>query len=315
MDASFLTSETGALALFGLAMAAAAPALAGLLRGGRRNERLGQRLQGGAKGGFAEPSRPSGGASMFSGLLARFGANATAAAKEDDLSAVRFKLMQAGYLNDDAVAFYYAARFIGVVVPQVALLFALPRFDGLPSFAPLFVSVLLALVGLALPSIIVDRRIEKRRRECSDGFPDMMDLLVACVEAGLSLDAAVVRVSEELIGRYPTLSYYLRMISLELRAGRSRQSAWRRFAERVGLEEASGLATMLRQSEEMGTSLGDTMRIFASDMRRRRILIAEEKAMALPAKLTVPLIIFIFPVLLGMLISPAVIRVQTLFEG
>ena len=96
-----------------------------------------------------------------------------------------------------------------------------------------------------------------------------------------------------------------------MRAGRARKAAWRAFADRVGLEEASSLATMLRQSEEIGTSLGETLRVFSSDMRQRRMLMAEEKAMALPAKMTVPLILFVFPVLLGVLIVPAIIRFQS----
>jgi len=133
----------------------------------------------------------------------------------------------------------------------------------------------------------------------------MMDLLVACVEAGLSLDAAVMRVSEELELRHVELSLNLKTLALEMRAGRARKAAWRAFANRVGLEEAGSLATMLRQSEEMGTSLGETLRIFSSDMRQRRMLMAEEKAMALPAKLTVPLLLFVFPVLLGVLILRA----------
>jgi len=169
---------------------------------------------------------------------------------------------------------------------------------------------IVAVAGFQLPSTLVNRRIEARERECSNGFPDMMDLLVACVEAGLSLDAAVIRVSEELAIRHRELSLQLKTLGLEMRAGRSRKAAWRSFADRIGLEEASSLATMLRQAEEMGTSLGETLRICSSDMRQRRILMAEEKAMALPAKMTVPLIVFVFPVLLGVLVLPAVIRFQ-----
>ena len=142
----------------------------------------------------------------------------------------------------------------------------------------------------------------------------MMDLMVACVEAGLSLDASVQRVGEELEYRHPIIAGHMRTLSLELRAGRARKSAWRAFADRMGVEEASSLATMLRQAEEMGTSLGQTLRIFSADMRKRRILMAEEKAMALPAKLTLPLILFVFPVLLGVLVLPAVVTLQGVFS-
>ena len=138
----------------------------------------------------------------------------------------------------------------------------------------------------------------------------MMDLMVACVEAGLSLDASVQRVGEELETRHPIIAGHMKTLSLELRAGKSRKKAWRSFADRMNLEEAGSLATMLRQAEEMGTSLGATLRIFSADMRQRRILMAEEKAMALPAKLTLPLILFVFPVLLGVLILPAIAKMQ-----
>ena len=206
----------------------------------------------------------------------------------------------------------YGARLVCLVVFPVAFFIAVPFLpDNLPGWFPLAGSGFLALFGLMLPGILVDRRIQKAELECSDGFPDMMDLLVACVEAGLSLDAAVLRVSEELESRHRELSLNLKTLALEMRAGRARKAAWRAFADRVGLEEASSLATMLRQSEEMGTSLGETLRVFSSDMRQRRMLMAEEKAMALPAKMTVPLILFVFPVLLGVLIVPAIIRFQS----
>ncbi|MGH7011622.1 MAG: type II secretion system F family protein, partial [Caulobacteraceae bacterium] len=159
-----------------------------------------------------------------------------------------------------------------------------------------------ALLG---PDQVVKRRRLRLEREYRDGFPDLLDLLVASVEAGLSLDAAVNRVTEELARRYPNLAAHLKFLTLELRAGRSRKEAWTALADRLGIEEAKSLATMLRQAEEMGTSLGETLAIFSDDMRAKRMLKAEEKAMALPAKMMIPLILFIFPCLLGVLILPA----------
>ena len=136
------------------------------------------------------------------------------------------------------------------------------------------------------------------------------EMLVASVEAGLSLDAAVNRVTDELHRRYPDLADHLRVLTLELRAGRSRKDAWVAFAERLGLEEARSLATMLRQAEEMGTSLGETLAVFSDDMRMKRMLRAEEKAMALPAKMMLPLILFVFPCLIGVLMLPAIYRIK-----
>jgi tight adherence protein C len=152
-----------------------------------------------------------------------------------------------------------------------------------------------------------------REREYADGFPDLLDLLVASVEAGLSLDAGVSRVTEELARRYPNLTIHLRFLVLELRAGRARKDAWSGFAERLGIDDARALATMLRQAEDMGTSLGETLSVFSQDMRQKRMLRAEEKALALSAKLTVPLIVFIFPCLLGALMLPAAFRLMQVF--
>ena len=167
--------------------------------------------------------------------------------------------------------------------------------------------------GLLGPDQILKSRKRQRELEYSDGFPDLLDLLVASVEAGLSLDAAVNRVTEELDRRYPNLAIHLRMLVLELRAGRARKDAWASLADRLGIDDARSLATMLRQAEEMGTSLGETLSIFSQDMRAKRMLRAEAKALALPAKLTVPLILFIFPCLLGALMLPAAVRVMKIF--
>lgn len=299
-----------------LAVLIAFPAVLTMARGASEAHRLDDRLERSSeKQVVTKPSKPKG-EGRIGQALSSFGKR-SAPGDADEVGATRSKLLQAGFPNQNAVSWYYAARFICVVVPQVALLFLLPYLQkmDLPGFAPILISMFLAVGGLALPSMYVDRKIEARRLACSSGFPDMMDLLVACVEAGLSLDASVSRVGEELESRHAVLAENLDKISLELRAGRSRRAAWRSFADRIGLEEAGSLATMLRQSEEMGTSLGHTLRIFSRDMRRRRILIAEEKAMALPAKMTVPLIVFVFPVLLGVLILPAVFRFQTVFAA
>lgn len=304
------------MGLGALACLAATPAVLSVLRGASEASRLDGRLERAGEAQTASKPAPAPGESWIAKALSAFGSR-SAPGDEGEVGATRSRLIQAGFANRNAVSWYYAARFICVVVPQIALLAALPYVQSLdlPGFAPIFLSIALAVGGLSAPGIYVDRKIEARRLQCSGGFPDMIDLLVACVEAGLSLDAAVSRVSEELETRHPILSENLKVISLELRAGRSRRAAWRSFADRIGLEEAGALATMLRQSEEMGTSLGQTLRIFSRDMRSRRILIAEEKAMALPAKMTVPLILFVFPVLLGVLILPAVFRFQTIFAA
>ena len=224
------------------------------------------------------------------------------------ISQLRFTLMRAGLLGQKAVSIYFAARFFMVVLPQIALLYLVPRLSLIDPILPLSASLFLAIAGLTLPGVYIRKRTARLEREYKEGFPDMMDLLVACVEAGMSIDAAVTRVAEELGERYPNLALHLKIHALELRAGRARQDPWKNFSQRLGIEEASSLTTMLRQAEEMGSSVGATLRVFSKDMRKKRMLAAEEQAMALSAKLSLPLILFVFPTLLGVLILPAIVR-------
>ncbi len=307
---SILTTTGLSALMFSLAMIVAIPGVLSFMQNKRREDEIERRLLrrrranqdddlqnesriGKAVMGFADRARPE---------------------DSEETSAVRDKLNKAGFTGPSAVSKYYFARLICVIIPQIGLFFALPMLDSFPKYAPIAVSLGLVVLGLAAPSIFLDRRISSRQDQCSAGFPDMMDLMVACVEAGLSLDASVQRVGEELEHRHPIIARHMRHLSLELRAGRARRVAWRGFADRLGLEEAGSLATMLRQAEEMGTSLGETLRVFSADMRQRRILMAEEKAMALPAKMTLPLIIFVFPVLLGVLVLPTVVKMSSVMS-
>jgi tight adherence protein C len=227
------------------------------------------------------------------------------------LTALRAKLVQAGYYSREAAAIYLGAKatlMIAAIAGIVLLMpYALSKKGGMGAIA---IGAVFAIGAILGPDQVIKNRRTKREREYRDGFPDLLDLLVASVEAGLSLDAAVTRVTEELARRYPGLTEHLRVLTLELRAGKSRKEAWGAFAERLGLDEARSLATMLRQAEEMGTSLGETLAVFSDDMRSKRMLYAEEKAMALPAKMMIPLILFIFPCLIGVLMLPAMYRIK-----
>lgn len=304
MSMTFLSGPAIPALMFFLAMLAAIPGIISFLRNRQANEDVSRRLVRRNPEALDQPRRGN----VIAQAVMGFADNA-APTEGEEVNAVRGKLNMAGFTQKNAVSRYFAARFVCVVIPQVALFFLLPYFAvaDLPKYAPIGASLLLVVLGLGAPGKFLDMRIAERRQAASLGFPDMMDLLVACVEAGLSLDAAVQRVGEELELRHPVIAGHMRTLSLELRAGRARKKAWRAFADRLGLEEAGSLATMLRQAEEMGTSLGQTLRVFSADMRQRRILYAEEKAMALPAKLTLPLIFFVFPVLLGVLTLPAVV--------
>jgi len=225
------------------------------------------------------------------------------------VSVLRSRLMQAGYMNREAVPLYLGARTASLagaaILSAVLAPWLLREHGGLMTAC---VVGALSIIAMLAPDRVVGARRAKMEEEYRDGFPDLLDLLVASVEAGLSLDAAVGRVAEELDRHYPNLAVHLQILTREMRAGRSRKESWLGLADRLGIEEARSLATMLRQAEEMGTSLGETLAVFADDMRVKRMLKAEEKAAALPAKLTLPLILFIFPCLLGVLILPAAVR-------
>lgn len=231
------------------------------------------------------------------------------------VSDVRMRLVRAGFFGREAAIYYLGARAAALAAATlgtiVLLPFALKPGHGM---APVLLAAILALIALIGPDQALSMRQKDREREYADGFPDLLDLLVASVEAGLSLDAAVGRVTDELARRYPRLTIHLRMLTLELRAGKSRKEAWTAFADRLGIDDARAFATMLRQAEDMGTSLGETLSVFSQDMRQKRMLRAEEKALALPVKLTVPLILFIFPCLLGVLLLPAAFRLTQVFN-
>ena len=272
----------------------------------RRRNRLG--ADGGGQDG------PGAGHEALSGVIAKVRQVGDRIAIQDPArtSALRTQLMQAGFFNREAVTYYLGARGVTLGVAAVATLVILPLTHG-KGLMGVAIAAMFSIAALLGPEQVIKARIKSREREYRNGFPDLLDLMVASVEAGLSLDAAVSRITEELVRRYPHLAEHLKLLILELRAGRSRRDVWARLADRLGIDEAKAFATMLRQSEEMGTSLGDTLRVFADEMRNKRMMRAEEKALALPAKLTVPLILFIFPCLLGVLILPAGYRISQVF--
>jgi tight adherence protein C len=232
------------------------------------------------------------------------------------VTVLRQKLIQAGFNSRQAPAVFLGIRFFLLAIAVLGAICLLPwlLLTGGKMLTTVGVGVLAAAAVLGPDQVIRSFR-RQRELEYREGFPDVLDLLVASVEAGLSLDAAVSRVAEEMSRRHPRLGEHLRMLTLELRAGRARKDAWANLAERLGIDEARSFATMLRQAETMGSSLGETLTVFSAEMRTKRMLRAEEKAMALPAKLVVPMILFIFPCLLGALVLPAAFRVSRTMAG
>ena len=228
-----------------------------------------------------------------------------------NMKLLRSKLVQAGFLNPSSAGFFFVARTGLAVGLAIAAFIALPIIDpditGNSRWMWIAMSGLLGYFG---PSFYLNRRIATRRNEHRAGFPDFMDLLVVCAEAGLSIEAALDRVGRELADSYRSLSANIHMATLEIRAGRTLAEALEHLGDRLGLEEARAFATLLQQSSELGSSLTDALRVYSDEMRHKRLSRAEEKAYSLPSKLSVPLILCIFPVLIIVTLLPAYIRVK-----
>lgn len=232
-------------------------------------------------------------------------------AEDDTMKVLRRRLVQAGIYDPRGVAFFFIAR-TGLAVGLAAALFML-----LPIFSPVggsffwLMVIVGGIAGYVGPSMYIDRRIAARKVEHRSGFPDFMDLLVVCADSGLSMEAALDRVGRELGDSYPSLTANIHIANLEIRAGRTLKDALERFADRLALEEARSFATLINQSIDLGSSITDALRVYSDDMRHKRLSRAEEKAYALPAKLSVPMMVCIFPVIFVVILLPVFVRVST----
>lgn len=247
-------------------------------------------------GGMRAPSP-----SMLDGLLPK---------GEKEKSEIRKFLNLAGYYGAMAPAIYQLIRIIvslcfGVTGGFVFGLF----FPSLPFFLAIVVAIVMALLGFMLPRSIVALQRDGLCEQHRQGFPDFLDLLVICVEAGVGIDSAIERVGSDLAHSYPSLSRNLGFMSMEMRAGRATKDALSNLAERLGIDEAKSFATLIQQSEELGSSLVQSLRVYSDEMRAKRLARAEEKAHALPVKLVLPLGLFIFPVILGVTLLPVVLKI------
>lgn len=222
---------------------------------------------------------------------------------------LRKRMIQAGFLSPRAAGVFLLSRFAALAAMALATHFATAAL--FPEMAVTTRWLLVgggALVGYYLPQVYLDRRIQARQAEHRNGFPDFMDLMVVCSDAGLSMESALDRVGRELADSYPSLSANVYMAILEMRAGRPLSEALERLGDRLGIDEARSFATLLQQSEELGTSLTETLRVYSDDMRHQRLSRAEEKAYSLPAKLSVPLTVCIFPVVMVVTLLPVIVR-------
>ncbi len=226
------------------------------------------------------------------------------------VSLIRQKLVQAGYDQPTALITYFLIRIGLSVVFPVGLLVSLPLFAGSLPPEKLFLIAMLAVVaGFYLPVLWVARKISSRQLDAREGFPDALDMLLVCVEAGLSLAAALNRVGAEIGVARPLLGEHFKLVALEMQAGKSREQALRNLADRIGIDEVRSLVTLLLQSDALGASISQSLRVHAEDMRRTRLLRAEEQANKLPAKMAIPLVCFILPCLISVIMTPVIIRI------
>jgi tight adherence protein C len=226
---------------------------------------------------------------------------------EEGLSAARLKLVQAGYRSASAVqTMNFAKMMMGVGFLAVGVLYIMVQ-PGEPSMSSMLMTILIpGGVGYMLPSYWVERRLQQRQEDVTNGFPDSLDLMLVCVEAGQSLDQAILRVAKETKASSPTLAEEFEVVANEMRAGKDRVTVLRDMAERCGVNDISSFVTVLVQSANFGTSISDALRVYADEMRDKRVLRAEEKANVLPTKLTIGTMLFTVPPLLIIMVGPSI---------
>ncbi len=221
---------------------------------------------------------------------------------KQEVSIVLQRLTRAGYRNESAVKIFYGCK---VVFP--ILLSAIALVTGLANFGPFFVYLLTLGVGFLAPDFWLGKKITKRQRKLNRGLPDVLDLLVICMEAGLSLDQATARSAQELSQSQPELCDELKMVVLEQRAGRARSDAWKNMSDRTGVESLRNLVSMMVQTEQFGTSIAKMLRVHSDTLRTQRVQMIEELAAKTSVKLVFPLVLFIFPALFLVTLGPAAI--------
>lgn len=230
-------------------------------------------------------------------------------ANEEERSHVRERLVHAGYRAPTALNVFYALKALLAVILPTAVLMAAPFFPEMQTSVVIFVIMAASATGVIGPNIYLQRKIDRRQRALRHGFPDALDLLVVCVEAGLGLSTAIQRVAEEIYVGHPELADDMMLVTTEIRAGIDSVTALRNLAIRTGLNDIRGLVTLLAQSMRFGTSIADTLRVYSEEFRDKRMQAAEEQAAKLGTKLIFPLVTCLFPAFFVVTIGPAILKV------
>jgi tight adherence protein C len=219
-------------------------------------------------------------------------------------------LRSAGFKSPSAPKLYTLTRLCLIfILPSAYVLLAYAGGEP-PSFTKMYLyGAALALLGLLLPRLFVQARADRRKEEIVNGFPDCLDLILVCVESGLGLEAAIDRVGREMVVSHPRVAELLSLTVLQLRAGASREEAFRKLADASAVEDIRSFTTLVIQSDKLGTSIATTLRVYSAEMREKRRMRAEEKAHRLPVLISIPLVACMLPTMIGTLMLPAVIMV------
>jgi len=222
-------------------------------------------------------------------------------------SPLRLRFINAGIRRDDARLIYFGCKTVLPLVLATATWLLLRAFTSMEGLSVLMYLGIAALVGCYAPNFALWLRLRERKRELFENFPDAADLMLVCVEAGLGLDAALARIADEMGMKSRALAEELHLTNLEMRAGASRAQSLRNLALRTGIDEIGTFATMLSQADKFGTSVGESLRVFSEDLRHKRQVRAEEHAAKVPTKMLFPLVVFIFPSIMLVVLGPALI--------
>jgi tight adherence protein C len=227
-----------------------------------------------------------------------------------EVSVVLQRLQRAGFRDESAVKVFYGSK---VLAPLLLCLLVVST--GLGNYAGAFIYIVALAVGFLAPDFWLGKRIANRQNKIRRGLPDVLDLLVICIEAGLSLDQGTARTAEELKGAQPEMCDELSIVVLEQRAGRPRGDAWKHLAERTGVDCVRNLVSMLVQADQYGTSIAKTLRIHSDTLRTQRVQAVEAAAARTTIKLLFPLVLFIFPSLFVVTLGPAFIAIMDSFSN
>ncbi len=237
---------------------------------------------------------------------------------EGEMTAARLQMMQAGYRSKNAVRTFHAVQFVlglGLLAAGVIYALIISQTQALDTQTLLLYTLGPGVAGYFLPRRYINTRIKNRKQEITNGFPDALDMMLVCVEAGQSLDQSIIRVSREIRAGYPALAEELDIVAQEVKAGKDRVQVLRDMSERAGVPDVASFVTVLIQSATFGTSIAEALRVFSSEMRDKRVMRAEEKANTIPTKLTLGTMLFTVPPLMIILIGPSLHGIATQLTG